>query len=138
MKVTNANAPFLSRLYWRRAALTAAGLGLVAALLAAKAVPCGFAALTHHPCPGCGSTRAVLALVSGDLDGVLRYNPFGPVMAVVLGVLVMQAVASVLREGDLRRVGGPALTRTVMVVAGLETAIWIARFCGAFGGPVPV
>jgi hypothetical protein len=135
MKVTNAST---APPYWGRAALTAAGLGALVALLAAKAVPCGFAALTHHPCPGCGSTRAVLALVSGDLEGVLRHNPLGPVMAVVLGVLVVQTIASVLREGDLRSVGGRTLTRTVMVVAGLETVLWVARFCGAFGGPVPV
>lgn len=124
--------------YWGRAAITALALGAFGALLAAKAVPCGFATVTHHPCPGCGSTRAVLALFSGDLRGMLRYNPFGPVMAAILGVLVVQAIVSMLLDGDLRRVGGRVLTRIVMVVAALEIVVWVARFFGAFGGPVPV
>lgn len=124
--------------YWGRAALVTALLAAFGTLLAASAVPCGFAAVTHHPCPGCGSTRAVLALVSGDLGGVVRNNPFGPVMAVVLAVLVVQTIRSVLRHGDLRGVGGTRLTRVVVVLAVLETALWVARFCGAFGGPVPV
>lgn len=131
MKATNA-------LYWGRAALATALIAGFGTLLAAKAVPCGFATVTHHPCPGCGSTRAVLALVSGDLDGVVRNNPFGPLMAVVLGVLVVQTILSVLRHGDLRDVGGRRTTRVVVVLAALETVLWVARFCGAFGGPVAV
>src|SRR5262245_51462791 len=71
-------------LHWGRAALTLGALGAVATLLSWKAIPCGFAALTHHPCPGCGSTRAVLALASGDLRGVLHYNPLGPAMALLV------------------------------------------------------
>jgi hypothetical protein len=122
--------------------LTASGLALFGTLLWAKAVPCAVATLTHHPCPGCGSTRAVLALVHGDLDGMLRTNPFGPFMAGVLAVLVYQAITSMLFDGDFRRVAGgqsgKVLTRIVVVIAALETALWIARFCGAFGGPVPV
>jgi len=128
--------------YWGRAALTAAGLVAFGGLLWAKAIPCGFATVTHHPCPGCGSTRAVLALFHGDLGGVFRTNPFGPAMAVILGVLVYQAVTSMLFDGDFRRVAGgrsgKILTRVVIVLASLETLLWIARFCGAFGGPVPV
>lgn len=132
----------LAKLHWGRAALTASGLAAFGTLLWAKAIPCGFATLTRHPCPGCGSTRAVLALAHGDLAGVLHTNPFGPFMAVILGVLVVQAIASMLFDGDFRRVAagrsGRMLTRIVMVVATLETLLWIARFCGAFGGPVPV
>ena len=134
-----ANRPSL---HWGRAALTAAGLLFFGTLLWAKAVPCAVATLTHHPCPGCGSTRAVLALAHGDLDGVLHTNPFGPFMAGVLAVLVYQAITSMLFDGDFRRVAGgrsgKVLTRVVVVIATLETILWVARFCGAFGGPVPV
>src|SRR5437868_1651938 len=91
-----------------RAALTALGFGLATTLAWAKALPCVIAKVTHHPCPGCGSTRAVLALLVGDFDGVLRANPFGPVMAIVMGILAVEAVLSVLRDGDLRHVAtGP-------------------------------
>jgi hypothetical protein len=126
----------------RRAALTSVVLGGVLALLWLSAVPCGFARLTHHPCPGCGSTRACLALAHGDIAGVFRSNPFGPVMALLLAGLAAQAIASMLLRGDLGRVGegrfGILLKRGVMVVAVGEVLLWIARFFGALGGPVPV
>lgn len=84
----------------------------------------------------------MLALFRGDLDGVVRTNPFGPFMAGVLAVLVYQAITSMLFDGDFRRVAGgrsgKVLTRVVVVIAALETVLWVARFCGAFGGPVPV
>jgi hypothetical protein len=36
---------------------------------------CPFLALTGYYCPGCGSTRAVHALVHGDVLGALALNP---------------------------------------------------------------
>jgi hypothetical protein len=129
-------------LHWRRAAVATLAFGAIGTLLWAKAIPCGFARLTHHPCPGCGSTRAVIALAHGDLEGVLRSNPFGPVIALVIGVLVVQAIASQLTHGDFREVAtgrsGALLTRITIAVAALETILWISRFFGAFGGPVAI
>jgi len=126
----------------RRAVVTFAVLAGVLSLLWLSAVPCGFARMTHHPCPGCGSTRAVLCLAHGDFAGIFRFNPFGPVMAILLGGLAVQAIHSMLVRGDLGHVGegrvGQILKRGVMVVAILEFALWIARFFGALGGPVEV
>jgi hypothetical protein len=31
----------------------------------------------HIPCPSCGSTRSVLALIHGDIAGGLYWNPLG-------------------------------------------------------------
>lgn len=126
----------------RRAALTAAFFAVLGGLLSAKAVPCAFAKMFHLPCPGCGSTRAVLALLDGDVGSMVRFNPIGPVAAVLIGVLVVQAFASVLARGDFRAVGegrvGLVVKRGLVVVVVLEVLVWIARFFGAFGGPVPV
>lgn len=126
----------------RRAALTAAGAGVFGALLSAGGVPCTFAQIFHVPCPGCGSTRSSLALIRGDLEGVLRFNPFGPIMAVLLGALAVQALASMLAHGDLRNVGegraGLVMKRGILAVAALEVFLWISRFFGVLGGPVPV
>lgn len=126
----------------RRAALALALIGGLAALLYAKAIPCAFASLFHAPCPGCGSTRSVVALLQGDLDGVVRFNPLGPVLAVLIVAIASQSFASVLAHGDLRGAGegrlGWVVKRGVFLVAGLELLLWIARFLGAFGGPVPV
>jgi hypothetical protein len=125
-----------------RAAIFAAGLGVVTVLLTAAQVPCGFARIVHLPCPGCGSTRAMLALASGDLAGLLRYNPLAPFMTLLVVALAGQAFASVLATGTFRRVGDGAIgllvSRGVMVIAALEVLVWIARFGGFLGGPVPV
>lgn len=125
-----------------RAAIFAAGLAAVTALLTLAQVPCGFARLVHVPCPGCGSTRAMLALASGDLAGLVRYNPLAPLMTLLVVALAGQALASVLATGTFRRVGDGALgllvSRGVMVIAALEVLVWIARFGGFLGGPVPV
>lgn len=125
-----------------RAAALALGLAAAAALLASGAVPCAFASLTHLPCPGCGSTRAVQALVEGDLDGVLRMNPFGPVMAALVAGFAAESVWAVLRGGQAGRLGqskvGRVMTWALVLAAVLEVALWVARFFGAFGGPVPV
>ncbi len=36
---------------------------------------CPFRAISGIPCPGCGMTRAFLALAEGDFLGALRFNP---------------------------------------------------------------
>jgi hypothetical protein len=126
----------------RRTLLLAAGLATVAFTLAAGHVPCGFARVFHMPCPGCGSTRAMIALASGDLHGFLRHNPLAPFMTLIVVVLAFQALSSMLTTGSLRRVGdgavGALVTRGVLVVAVFEVALWLARFGGLLGGPVPV
>jgi hypothetical protein len=132
--------PFPVRL--RRALLGLLFGGVLFALLYAGAVPCMFARLTHHPCPGCGSTRAVIALLHGDVHGVLANNPIGPAVAILIGIFAAQAWISLLRWGDFRDAGkgrlASLLKRALMVLAVLEVILWIARFFGFFGGPVSV
>lgn len=84
----------------------------------------------------------MLALIAGDLHGFLRYNPFAPLMTLAVVALAVQAMSSVLETGTLRRVGegtiGMVISRGVLVVAVFEVALWLARFGGLLGGPVPV
>jgi hypothetical protein len=140
--IESADSPASAPARIGRAAIFAAGLAVVTYLLSAAQVPCGFARIVHLPCPGCGSTRAMLALASGDLAGLVRYNPLAPFMTLLVVVLAGQAFASVLATGTFRRVGDGAIglyvSRGVMVIAGLEILVWIARFGGFLGGPVPV
>jgi hypothetical protein len=84
----------------------------------------------------------VVALVHGDWPGVLRYNPLGPVVAIFIGVLAAQSLVSLLIHGDFRDAGGGrvglVVKRGLFVVVVLEIVLWVGRFFGAFGGPVPV
>lgn len=126
----------------RRFALTILGAAGLFSLLYAKAVPCAFALMFHRPCPGCGSTRAVLCLLHGDVHGMTRFNPLGPVIALLIGIMALQSLVSVARFGDFRDAGegkiGVVVKRGIFLVFVLEFGLWIARFFGAFGGPVPV
>ena len=36
---------------------------------------CSFLSLTGYKCPGCGSQRAIHALMHGDVVGAFKYNP---------------------------------------------------------------
>ncbi len=46
--------------------------------------PCMFHAMTGLYCPGCGGTRAVRALLRGDVLMSFQYHPLVPYMAAVL------------------------------------------------------
>lgn len=50
---------------------------------------CGFFVLTGLKCPGCGSQRALHALLHGDVVGAFRLNMWIPVAAVYIGAVVV-------------------------------------------------
>ena len=64
------------------AAVLACGVAAVSMLLALDPAtsgwfpPCPLHAMTGLACPGCGSTRALHALVHGNPQGALAFNPF--------------------------------------------------------------
>lgn len=72
-------------------------LAPVVAIAAALALlpfnTCILLRVTGYPCPGCGFTRAALALLRGDLAASLRYHPLALPGAVLLAVTVALAVA---------------------------------------------
>lgn len=45
---------------------------------------CLFKRFTHIPCPSCGATRSVLALLQGDFGQALYWNPLGLILALLL------------------------------------------------------
>ncbi len=47
---------------------------------------CIFKNLTTIPCPSCGSTRAILALVSGDVLTAIYLNPFS---ILIVGIMII-------------------------------------------------
>lgn len=125
---------------WGRVARLCAlvmGVGLV---VLAKLPLCPFAALTHTPCPGCGMTRATLAIASGDVHDAWQLHPFAfvvsPIVALALGMLAWSYV----RSGHSAL--PPALARPFLITLGAlfvaMLGFWVARFFGLHGGPVHV
>lgn len=54
--------------------------------------------VTHVPCPSCGSTRSVLAILQGDfIAAIERFNPLGYLMVAALLVLPLWIFADVFR-----------------------------------------
>lgn len=130
------------RHYWWRAGLGAALIGTYAAYMLSGSVQCTFAAVTHHPCPACGGTRSIHALLHGDVPGALRFNPTAPFFVLVLGLLAVRGLWVTLRDGNLYALGrGPVgtwLVRAMLFTLAVDVVVWVARFFGLFGGPVPV
>ncbi len=52
-----------------------AGCGCFVALWVAFSLPCVWRQLTGVICPGCGMSRALLALLQGDIAAALHYHP---------------------------------------------------------------
>lgn len=88
-------------------------------------VACYFRRFVGHPCPTCGSTRAVLALARGAWLEELAWNPL---IALALPTL---ALLSLLRAATAKRFtleldrGGRALLWTVAAAAALANWAWI-------------
>lgn len=89
---------------------------------------CGFHVFTGWPCPACGATRGVVALLRGEFAEALRFNPL--VLLVVASVLAFDVYAVIALCGRGRRVRllRPRFLRPLMVRTGviaLVTMNWV-------------
>lgn len=83
-------------LVWSSIALVSlAGLAMWVRLPDAPAWPCVFRLATGIPCVTCGGTRAMLALLSGDVAAALRWNPLVATAGLAGVPYVVYAVTSV-------------------------------------------
>ncbi len=103
---------------------------------------CPMAMMIHVPCPSCGSSRSVHGLLHGDLAEALHMNPLALLALPLFGALAVVALARVAEHGTVQAIGRGAIERRIVGVLlglyGLEVALWLLRFAGLFGGPVPV
>ncbi len=91
---------------WRNlllAGLGCAGLILIFYLLGLRGIgiPCVFRKLTGFSCPGCGNSRAALALLRLDAMAALQYNLLFPVEFGYLGWVVLHCAGRYLKGGSV-------------------------------------
>lgn len=128
----------------RRAAVATVLMVVVAVLVLAGPPVCPTALFLGVPCPGCGLTRATLALLQGDVAGALHFHPLVLLLAPLLAVAIGAALLEFVRGGpaDESRITAWLSSRVGYGVAGgllvLTLFVWGARFAGFFGGPAPV
>ena len=53
-------------------------------------LPCIFKGVTGIPCPGCGMTRACLAILQGEFSTAWRYHPFSFLLIGLTILIVFQ------------------------------------------------
>ena len=125
-----------------RAAVVAGAWGLSLLPVALGWQRCALATICHFPCPGCGMTRAFRLLVAGRVGASLRMHPLAVPVLFAGALLVLSTVWATLAFGSPMRLhrswfGQGALGAAIVVYAA-AFALWILRFLGYFGGPVPV
>jgi hypothetical protein len=120
----------------------AIGWALAAFGVFAVAPPCPVAALLHVPCPSCGMTRALALAATGHLDASLRMHPLAVPALVATALFAASMARASYRAGKPVLVGRARAARFAVGLAAAvyaaSLALWVARFFGAFGGPVPV
>jgi hypothetical protein len=101
--------------------------------------PCPIRFVLGVPCPSCGLTRAARAALSLDFAAATRAHPLWFIALPALGAFVAAEVGTYVVRGralGLERQRSVRAAFSVLIFALI--AVWIARFFGAFGGPVPV
>ena len=86
---------------------------------------CPFHRLTGLSCPGCGGTRAVQALLAGDVWAACRFNFFLIPSVLMLLAEYLREAAAFIRRRPLRP--GRTYTRIVQVYAWSAVAWFILR-----------
>jgi hypothetical protein len=99
--------------------------------------PCPLKTLSGIPCPTCGMTRAARLVAHGDFGAATHMHPLWFVVLPLVVLAGLVEVAGYLRTGAWGAAGKVrALRYAGYVAAVLLVLVWVARFLGAFGGPV--
>lgn len=143
---SNRTAPGLSAFLSAHPRLKRTGIvALIAACMAAvtllEVAVCPMATLINIPCPGCGMTRATLSALHGDFAAAYRFHPLALIMVPLLALYAAAHAFSYIRHGVSqvdKIVSGKWIDRFILLLLIAMIGVWVARFFGAFGGPVPV
>ena len=67
---------------------------------AGAGIPCTWLALTGYYCPGCGSSRALRAMLHLDFYQALRYNALFTICAPFVGIYIVVSALRYIRYGS--------------------------------------
>ena len=127
----------------RRGAVVLALGGLLTLIYVEHFPICPMASVLGLPCPGCGLTRATIALARGDLREALHLHPLVWLISPIFGWAVASAAYGYVRGPRASTTLKPWLdsrlvTALALALLTLTIGVWAARFLGYFGGPAPV
>ena len=89
-----------------------------------SACPCPFHYITGIECPGCGMTRACIALGRGDIGHAFHYNPFSLGLVLFAGTFALfpKRIQSLWRDLSIKtRTAGTWLLLVIVL------GVWIGR-----------
>ncbi len=126
-----------------RRALIAGALVVSAGAVVLTDTPfCPLALFAGLPCPGCGLTRATLALLHGDMGAALRFHPLVLVLMPLFAAAMLKVLVDYVRGSELTPTPawwtGRAVTWVATALLVAVVGVWLLRFAGWLGGPVPV
>lgn len=111
---------------WTIAGGAAASAAIVLAAGAPDGPDCVLRHVAHVSCPTCGLTRAITALLRGDLVGSIAIHPWG--VALVVQVAAAWIAWGLWNARASRERPDRFVPRIVAVNAGMLALIWIVRF----------
>jgi hypothetical protein len=125
----------------RRALTPLLLFALAVLLVAVPSLPstCPVRWILHVPCPSCGLTRAARLALGGDFAAATRMHPLWFVVLPYVGFVGVGESIGFVRCAEWGSVLGRRWVKGLgaLLVAAL-VVVWVARFLGAFGGPVEV
>ena len=80
---------------------------------------CPIKAITGIPCPGCGMTRAFMAIASGNLREAIGYNLFSPILFLVFLVTAIHLLLEVITRRQLLAFYGKLIKNPALGLFGL-------------------
>lgn len=86
---------------------------------------CPFHLMTGLHCPGCGTIRALAALVHGNPRSAMAYNPLAVTMLPLLLTGYLSLVSEVFSGPSLQAF--PRRARATWVLAGMIVVFWVLR-----------
>jgi len=89
---------------------------------------CVFKSVLGVDCPGCGITRSVMSLFSGDFSRAFRLHPAGPLVVVLIALIVTYLVLVLFTEFR-----GLEWRKEVRALTGIEMLAFAALLTGWIG-----